>query len=170
MDNVNSILASCVVSMLSLCGFPLHAGAWLLADSCETDRQEAAQRNRCTVMVAAVVGGLHPPEANSRRTPLANRVAAKRTTRSLFKTIIPSNKNQAAKVTRARAKKYAPLSQNISELHLKTDATFCKKLQKSKTISCKTSKTIMTPLSFSRHLAFISLFLRSTAEMQLKND
>ena len=57
MDRVNSILASGNVSMLSLCGFPLHAGAWLLADSCETDRQEAAQRNRCTVMVAAVAGG-----------------------------------------------------------------------------------------------------------------
>lgn len=27
------------------------------ADSCETDRQEAAQRNRCTGMVAAVMGG-----------------------------------------------------------------------------------------------------------------
>lgn len=27
-----------------------------LADSCETDKQEAAQRNRCTVMVAVVVG------------------------------------------------------------------------------------------------------------------
>lgn len=27
------------------------------ADSCETDRQEAAQRNRCSVMVAAVMGG-----------------------------------------------------------------------------------------------------------------
>lgn len=28
-----------------------------LADSCETDKQAAAQRNRCTVMVAAAVGG-----------------------------------------------------------------------------------------------------------------
>lgn len=84
MGNVNSILASSDFSMLRLCGFVLHAGAWLLADSCETDRQEAAQRNRCTVMVAAAVGGLHPPEANSRRTPLANRVVAKRTTRTLF--------------------------------------------------------------------------------------
>lgn len=39
-----------------------------LADSCETDRQEAAQRNRCTVMVAVVVGGyiLQEPTATTR--------------------------------------------------------------------------------------------------------
>lgn len=41
--------------MLSpMCSSSVRRG---LADSCETDRQEAAQRNRCTVMVAAVVGG-----------------------------------------------------------------------------------------------------------------
>lgn len=57
MHNTNSILARGNVSMHSPCGFHLHAGAWFLADSCETDRQEAAQRNRCTVMVAVVVGG-----------------------------------------------------------------------------------------------------------------
>lgn len=57
MDIINSMSTRVNVSWLDLCGFPLYAGAWLLADSCETDRQEAAQRNRCTVMVEVVVGG-----------------------------------------------------------------------------------------------------------------
>lgn len=62
--------ASC--RTLCLCPLSLSLGRGL-ADSCETDRQEAAQRNRCTVMVAAaVVGGLHPPVANSNRMLLAS--------------------------------------------------------------------------------------------------
>lgn len=71
MDNVNSILAMDTVNTLKVCGFAVHAGAWLLADSCETDRQEAAQRNRCTVMVAAVVGGCIL-QKQEKKTPYAN--------------------------------------------------------------------------------------------------
>lgn len=48
-----NISFSSTVNTIYLCSFGRRGSA----DSCKTDRQEAAQRNRCTVMVAAVMGG-----------------------------------------------------------------------------------------------------------------